>query len=483
MKTIILLFLLAFQLPAFTQEYVVKDIKTFGAKGDGKTNDHDAFIKAAEFFNKRGGKGKLLIPAGTYIVGQQMFNRNSKSKPVYEGGNVLDLKSINDFTIEGQSGSILKYSKGLRFGAFDHTTGKPNLHGKKNFFTYSNAATIGSAVSLIDCKNISIKNVELNGNSNELILGGGYGDVGRQLPHTGIYIVNSSNITVENVKSRYFGLDGMQIVNKTTNASPLDQIILRNCIFEYNARQGLSWVGGNDLTAINCKFNHTGKGKFSSAPGAGVDIEAEVGPISNGKFIGCEFINNVGCGVVADSGPSSNCTFTDCFFWGVTAWSIWVNNPGFTFINSKIYGSIVHGFDADTEQEATKFIGCHFEDKPYNGQEAFGNFLIESNNRKRMRFENCTMVANTKKLAWITSNSNLKPEEKYQLINCHFQFQGSRIPAENWVAALGNVRIKNNVFSISHPKAKEFYFTGLKESNNINLGGNKFRINQVESKF
>ena len=35
-----ILFLLFFA--AQCQDYIVKDIKSFGAKGDGETNDHDA---------------------------------------------------------------------------------------------------------------------------------------------------------------------------------------------------------------------------------------------------------------------------------------------------------------------------------------------------------------------------------------------------------------------------------------------------------
>ena len=54
-----------------SQTYVTKSILEFGAKGDGKTNDHEAFVKAASFFTQRKGHGKLIIPRGIYIVGKQ----------------------------------------------------------------------------------------------------------------------------------------------------------------------------------------------------------------------------------------------------------------------------------------------------------------------------------------------------------------------------------------------------------------------------
>ncbi|MEI6590145.1 MAG: glycosyl hydrolase family 28-related protein, partial [Verrucomicrobiota bacterium] len=47
-------------------------VKDFGAVGDGITNDTVAFQAAAAAINAAGG-GKLIIPAGTYIVGLQYF--------------------------------------------------------------------------------------------------------------------------------------------------------------------------------------------------------------------------------------------------------------------------------------------------------------------------------------------------------------------------------------------------------------------------
>ena len=56
----------------FAQNNITKTIQSFGAKGDGKTNDTEAFTKAAAFFNDRGGNGTLLISKGIYIVGKQI---------------------------------------------------------------------------------------------------------------------------------------------------------------------------------------------------------------------------------------------------------------------------------------------------------------------------------------------------------------------------------------------------------------------------
>ena len=51
------------------------DVKTFGAKGDGKTPDRDAINKAIEAAGAAGG-GTVIIPAGTYVTGSIRLRSN-----------------------------------------------------------------------------------------------------------------------------------------------------------------------------------------------------------------------------------------------------------------------------------------------------------------------------------------------------------------------------------------------------------------------
>ena len=482
-------FLLSFIFSAafvFGQTTVVRDIRSFGAKGDGKTNDHEAFQKAAEFFNKRGGNGKLIISKGIYIIGKQEYNPNTTNKAVYQGLDALSFQDIKNLTIQGQKGALVKYADSLRYGAYDPKTGERYMHGPNSFIKTPYIASIGSTIMLRNCSNIQIKGLECDGNNRGLAVGGTWGDVGIQLPHIGIYAINTTNLTLDNVYFHHYGLDGALIANKTGDSDTPDNVVVENSRFEYNSRQGLSWTGGNDFTAIDCKFNHTGRSKFSSAPGAGVDIEAEMGSIRNGKFVRCEFVDNTGCGLVADSGPSSNCTFTDCTFWGVTNWALWISKPAFKVIDSRIYGSFVHGYDAKTDEEATVFQNCLFEDKPYEGKEPFGNFLIETNNKKRVRFDNCTMLAHKKKIVWMEAAQSLKPEEKYQLNNCRLVYFGEgKEPDGNWVSLTRSVAMKNCTFEMPGEQAnnKKYYFNSVNAAYNANLGGNKTVVNKKETKL
>lgn len=472
MKFSLLVLSFLFSIVSFGQSFITRDIKSFGAKGDGKTNDQVAFEKAAAFFNARKGNGKLVISKGNYVVGKQTFTAGKNGKPAYEGANVLFFTGVQNLTVQGTTGTKLKYINGLKYGAFNPETGKPDEHGGGYFVNWAYAATGGHCILIDNSTNVTISTMELDGNSGTMVLGGSYGDVGRQLPHYGIFIQNSHNVTVEKVNLHHFGLDGICVANIKSDKK--DNIKLLDSRFEYNSRQGFSWIGGNDLLVKNCKFNHTGQGKFNSAPGAGVDIEAEYGPIRNGVFENCEFINNKGCALVADSGDSGNCTFKNSTFWGVENWSIWVTKPAYTFIGCNIYGSIVHGYNSPTDADATKYISCRFEDKPYKGRDVFGTFLIESNGMRRVSFTNCTMVSNKKKLFWLYMPANYQPEEKYRFNGCHFISKASFSPGD-YGAIFRGVRYKNTWFEFTNPVARR-NGNGLNdccEAFNVDLGGNK----------
>lgn len=451
------------------QKTVTRDIKSFGAKGDGKTNDHAAFQKAAEFFNKRGGNGKLVISKGVYLVGQQIETKGVSGRFNWEGQDVMYFTKVNNFTIEGLSGSTVKYAPNLRFGSFNPQTGKARTEGGY-FVNPQYAASLGHCIFIDQSKNITIKGIELNGNNENIRVGGYYGDVGIQLPHYGIFIQNSKSVTVSNVFLHHFALDGICVANIASTTK--DKIQILNSRFDYNSRQGLSWIGGNDLYVYKSKFSHTGKTKISSPPGAGVDIEAEYGPIRNGVFVECEFVDSQGVCMVADSGDSGDCTFTNCTFWSSTTWSVWTTKPGFTFKSCKIYGPVVHGYDSPNDKDATKYINCHFEDKPYNGKQPGGEFLIETNNMRRVRFENCTMIANDKKLFWISAPAAWSQNEKYQLIKNTFIMKSGKWPATAYAAVLRGAYYKGNTFHIYH-KEKGYYINECCEAFNIDAGANK----------
>ena len=420
------------------------DLKQLGARGDGLHNDSAAFRAAAEQIQRAGG-GRLIIPPGVYVVGEQVHEDGKF--PYYRAQPIFSVKNVDGLVIEGR-GATLRLAPGLRFGSFDKLTGQP-FHPKPGGFTDpAYAARVGSMLQIHRSRNVVIRNLELDGNSGSLILGGYFGDVGRQLHAFGIELYNNSNVAVENVYTHHHGLDGILIGwHGLKEADPPTPHTLINVVSEYNARQGLSWVGGRGLRAYRCMFNHTGRGAFSSAPGAGLDIEAEESICRDGYFEDCEFVNNIGCAMVADSGDGGYTRFVRCTFWGVSTWSTWSAKPGLLYEDCKIYGSAVHGFGSTNAALATRYLRCHFEDKDYGTNGVYRSAaLIECASRgDNITYENCTVIAHKTRSFWFDSSNGRKVVRGCRIIHRYQPADG------DFVALFRGAHIEHTRFEEDYP--------------------------------
>jgi Right handed beta helix region len=441
----------------------------FGVKGDGVSNDHDGFMKAAEYINQRGGNCKLVIPKGKYIIGKQLQN----STYLFTGLHALELSNCQNVTIDGKGAEII-FKDNLYFGSFDPVT-KLKFDGAGSVFADPKyAATGGSFLLLKNCDHIQLLNLEVDGNCDKAIVGGRYGDVGIQLPYIGVFAIYCTNLLVQNCSFHHFGQDGMMLKNNTPQgeATPNSNVQLINSHFDHNGRQGFSWCGGVGLKAINCSFSHTGDGKIQSAPGAGCDIEAEETFIKQGVFNDCIFENNYGVGLVADSGPSRDVQFNNCTFWGNRNWSNWCNKPSFTYSNCNFYGCSVHAFDAKTADEATKYLHCNFEDKLYKGQKVFGDFVFMVNQKKRLQLIDCTFTSNYSKLFWYDGIAAYSNAEKPLVKNCRFILNNNTmIPKLEYALVLTACNIQDNQFQIKNKKVG-FVKNNFYLSANTDLGNN-----------
>ena len=403
---LLLLYLLALSTQA--QPTLRKNLRRdFGAIGDGRANDHAAFQRAADFFNKRArtpagsAPAVLFIPAGTYRVGHQDAAGN--------GADVLALTGCRNLRIIGQDSAhtLIRYADSLRYGAFDPATRLPYESPKAFFTEWSYGARVGTCIKLQKCENVEVSNLRLDGNAGHLLVGGHWGDTGIQLPADGLFVGDSRRITLRRLAVHHFGRDGIQVLNrlaKSLDDPRREDMLLEDSRFDYNGRQGLSLTGVNGLRATNCSFSHTGRvlipalGKvLFSNPGAGVDVEPEGGFASHVRFEGCRLVDNAGQGLVADrygDGPpnTQDIVLSNCLLWGVTNWSAWVRQTDFLFENCRLYGAFTTG--CALAASPTRFIGCTFEDRPYRGQPAYGIFLVDSDREARgMSFTNCRFVA------------------------------------------------------------------------------------------
>jgi hypothetical protein len=335
--------------------------ESFGARGDGTTNDTAAFAAMAAFVNARGG-GEIVLRRTTYLVGMQ--RQQPGRRYAFGPAAIMEFSGCTGPLVIRGNGARLLCQAGLRYGTFHPVTARPT----RNPMPYTGAGQLASPYSsMIRAENCSglvdIRDLELDGNVGRLLIGGQYGDVGWQIGSTGIQLVN--NIGPERlsrIHSHHHALDGL-IIDGPDRRNATSAI--EDFVSEHNGRQGCSIVGGRGYSFVRCKFNHTGKVPVMSPPGAGVDIEAEAGKrVSDLRFVECEFSNNSGAGLTADSGPSEGASFERCTFIGTTSWAAWPNKPRFRFAGCSFVGPIVHAFGSSDPRRACQFHDCTFRDDP-----------------------------------------------------------------------------------------------------------------------
>lgn len=470
----------------------------FGAVGDGIADDTWAFIKAGKYFSNlwdingtplTGGavnfdytiySAKLEIPSGTYLVGKQIlvppggisqtygsiFGDPLGTAPVVVPNGNAYLYGFELIKLENPSNTIdeiiisgvgltkplIKYNDSLVIGHFD-STGNPFFvppPDPNNYFNRS-YVNIGDFVSTFGCRNISIYNLEIDGNNTPVWAGGvtnydgGYTGHGIQLGASGIRLTNTQNISLANLDIHHMTLDGLVLHDFYQDPAIITGQPLTNCSIadvdcDYNRRQGFSWVGGRNINVTDSKFNNTGttvSGLAAGNPAAGIDIEPEADHSNNllwcmdATFTDCESVNNVGNALGNDitAGRSKNIEFNNCKFHDVDNYAVWVKGKAFTFNDCKIWGSFIHGNDGSVAGEETIFNNCDFADEEVPGRPGVYNVgyaLIESTSAKRTQFNNCSFrtLHASQKLATVQCPGTT--ENEFQIFsNCTFTISPS----------------------------------------------------------
>lgn len=352
-----------YQLP---NTYSVTRPEDYGARPNDPTFDNGPALSAASAAINAAGGGKLLLaPGATYWVGAQTSTLvgNYQFPPVTQ--YLIYIHNCTKLVIVDLNGAAIKCRAGLKYGSFnpDGSVFNPGMpyFGPGIAVPYYDAIRIeGNSGGVI------VMNGELDGNINNLTIGGQWGDTGRQIPHNGIETVsNTGFVYVDNVYSHHHGLDGLQSSWPGIVATTVEQnhypIMLRNSRFLYNGRQGWSIVGGVGLYATNCDFSNTGKnGAVASAPGAGVDLEAESSIVRRVRFRDCRFEDNIGVGVVADGTDVEDVEARTCAFVGTTSWGAWLIGYRFRIHECLFVGAIVNVLGSPDPHKACQFHNCRF---------------------------------------------------------------------------------------------------------------------------
>ena len=373
----------------------------FGARGDGQTNDTRAFIALSAEVNRRGGGTIALAAARTYIVGAQSPGGEQFG---WAPSSILELRDLRTPLKIAGNGARLRCQSRLRFGSFDPATDQPMHRPMPNFRRSELASPYWGMISIRGSRApIEIRDLELDGNLEQLRIGGQFGDTGWQVPATGLLLQgNLAEEVVDNIFSHHHGQDGAMYIGDPLRSG---RSRARRLVSRYNGRQGLSVTGGRGLDFEDCEFSHSGRSAIYSAPGAGVDIEAEDLPVRDVSFARCKFIDNVGVGMVADSGDSEDARFVDCLFVGADTWSAWPNKPRFSFERCTFVGSVVHPFADADRNRAARFVECRFTDdsklaprrKVYTGGGPIANLAVSEN----VLFDRCVFdLINSGVLPW-----------------------------------------------------------------------------------
>lgn len=360
-----------------------------------------ALQKISAFINQNRGGVTLIINKGTYRIGGETFAGATGKGFAYRGESMLQLTGCTKPVVIDGRGAVLKLADGLHFGAFDPETGKAHNAPKGGFTNYNYAAYPGSILDFRNNSSITVRNLTLDGNVQNLVLGGYWGDVGFQLPADGVFSIDN-DLTLRNVTGRFCGRDGVQVGNKVASSSSLDnRVFFYDCIFDGNTRQGLSWIGGNHLNAVRTQFINTGKTisntttlAVRSAPGAGVDMESEVGHIRNGVFTNCIIYNNDGAGLLT-VGDVGNIAYNGGKIIGTTGWTIYGSGPGAKFSKTLIVGSLVNlrTGSGPADPLNAKFENCRITlDPKYspNGK-VYGNYVMDFGGGAGGWFSNCVI--------------------------------------------------------------------------------------------
>lgn len=196
----------------------------------------------------------------------------------------------------------------------------------------------------------------------------------------GISLRNCKNITIKNIEIHDTGGDGIYI-SGTKKGSFSENIFISNVVSTHNKRQGMSIISAQNVQIENSVFQNT----IGTLPGAGVDLEpnTKYDRMENIVFSNCIFRQNDHAGIVlalnkleSDSRPV-NILFIDCLI---------ENNHNET--NKYVAGEIIFGAN---------------KTKPVKGEVIFENCIIRNSkwglfySRKtdeayQVTFKNCSAI-------------------------------------------------------------------------------------------
>lgn len=242
------------------------NVKWFGAKGDGKTDDTEAINQAIAATNSSDiNTKKVFIPNGIYMIKAHVPDFAKDRNYLRDEGGIQMVDGVD-----------LILDKNATLSAIP------------------NNADQSVIVRMYDVKNVSLSGGNILGDVDGHI--GNTGEWGY-----GIALSGATNVKIKDVHiSKCWG-DGINIqIVGDEGGRPSKNVTIDGIVATNNRRQGMSVEGVDGLLVNNSEFSNTS----GTAPECGVDIEpwSSKNTVRNVTFSNCQFLNNNNAGLLAMAG-------------------------------------------------------------------------------------------------------------------------------------------------------------------------------------
>lgn len=122
--------------------------ESFGALGDGTTNDTAAFAAMAAYINARGG-GEIMLRRTTYLVGRQ--DHRPGAQYAFGPAKIMEFVGCTRALVIHGNGARLLCQAGLRYGTCHPVTGRPTRNPMPYFKPGELASPYRSMIRAENC--------------------------------------------------------------------------------------------------------------------------------------------------------------------------------------------------------------------------------------------------------------------------------------------------------------------------------------------